>query len=400
MDWLGEVLESVDELESPTRYYLFSALAAISAIVKRNIYLNRFSYILYPNLYIFLIGESGLRKGPAISLCENLVRKVNNNRVISGRASIEAIIQRLGKAHHTNDHMIIKDATALIAAQELDTMLIKNDQAHSILTALYDTHYTQDWDNLLKASASDYLKNICITLLGASNETNLGSAVPSQAITGGFVARTLVIYEEKQHTLNPLTVAPKKVPNIDQLSKRLFEIANLRGSFIWDNSAREFYEPWYEKHMKLHKKDKTGTLARLPDTALKVAMPLSLSSKNDLILLKEDVEQAIELCLECYPGCERVFIGQSKYALSEATHAFLRLMTEKKSISRKRLIREMCFNRVLCDYIDLDRIIETYIQGGQLISKKEGNDIIYSLNEQILSQYDRILKELKQYGDN
>src|SRR5207248_1423685 len=219
------------------------------------------------------------------------------------------------KAHHTNNHMIIKDATALIAAQELDTMLIKNDQAHSILTALYDTHYTQDWDNLLKTSASDYLKNICITLLGASNETNLGSAVPSQAITGGFVARTLVIYEEKQHTLNPLTVAPKKVPNIDQLSKRLF-------------------------------------------------------------------------------------IGQSKYALSEATHAFLRLMTEKKSISRKRLIREMCFNRVLCDYIDLDRIIETYIQGGQLISKKEGNDIIYSLNEQILSQYDRILKELKQYGDN
>src|SRR3990167_58763 len=110
MTWLDEVLASAEELESPRRYFLWSALTAISAVVKDSVWVNRGgAYNLYPNIYVILYGPSGLRKGLPIALARQMVTEVGNTRVISGRSSIEAIIQELATAH-TSPGRIIADS--------------------------------------------------------------------------------------------------------------------------------------------------------------------------------------------------------------------------------------------------------------------------------------------------
>src|SRR5882724_4713958 len=98
MNWINEILQQHSELESPSSFYFWSSLATISAIVKDNIWINRYIHNLYPNIYVMLHADSGLKKGPSISAAKQMVTMVNNTRIISGRSSIQAILKEMGTA--------------------------------------------------------------------------------------------------------------------------------------------------------------------------------------------------------------------------------------------------------------------------------------------------------------
>ena len=90
MTWLRDFVKSFEETEPPERYFYWAGLAALSAIIGNKIYLDRFTYRLYPNLFIFLVGKSGLRKGVPVDKAKQIVSTVNNTRIYSGRLSVEA----------------------------------------------------------------------------------------------------------------------------------------------------------------------------------------------------------------------------------------------------------------------------------------------------------------------
>jgi hypothetical protein len=394
MNWLNDILECTKESEAPERYFWWSAISSISAVVRRRIYLDRHYYKLYPNVYIILVGPSGLRKSVPITLAEKLVSVINCTRVLNGRASIQAVIKELGKAYTCEDKSLITDATGFLISPELDTMLIKDDQVPTILMDLYDTHTKERWKNVLvgKDNKGDTLKNVYLTLLGASNETNLISAMPRTATEGGLIARTSIILEEKKRLINSLITKPDSVPNIQALSKRLFEVSNLEGKFIFDNGIDIKFDKWYKSFMTLESMDRTGTLDRLPDTILKVAMNISLASKDDLVITLPDLDEAIWKCQETIVGMRKVFLGSGEHSLAKPTAHVLRILVSKKEhkISRMRLLQSLYGE---ADAIDLDRIIDTFKQSGIIDVENVGGEVWYSLKEEVINQYQSILKQ-------
>src|SRR5688572_17591509 len=97
MSWIDEVLKSHEEVETPQSFYFWSGLCAISAVLKDNVFINRGgAYILYPNIYVILHADSGLKKGPAINLAKDLVKRTGNTKLVSGRSSIQGILKKLG----------------------------------------------------------------------------------------------------------------------------------------------------------------------------------------------------------------------------------------------------------------------------------------------------------------
>ena len=92
---VDQLLAQHSELESPTNFWLWGGMAAISAVVKDNVWLNRQIHNLYPNIYVMFHAESGLKKGPPISMAKQLVRGVGGTRIISGRSSIQSILKEL-----------------------------------------------------------------------------------------------------------------------------------------------------------------------------------------------------------------------------------------------------------------------------------------------------------------
>ncbi len=203
MNWIEEILLGTDEAESPKTFFFWSAIAAISAVMKNKVYLDKHFYKLYPNVYVFLVAKSGLRKGIPIAMAKALVKEVDNTRVISGRNSIQGIIKDLSITVTAPGKPPLRDACGFIVSGEFSTVLIKDPEALTILTDLYDGHYNKEWKNTLKGTGVEELKGVNITVLGALNQTHFRDMISSREVTGGFIARTLIVEETKRARKNP-----------------------------------------------------------------------------------------------------------------------------------------------------------------------------------------------------
>src|ERR1700751_1296 len=122
--WIQELLNETSESESPEQYLYWSGLCAIAATVNKKVYMDKWIYKLYPNIYVFLTGDSGLRKGMPVSLARSLVEKINCTRVLAGRGSIQGVVKELGKAYTLGDGGILKEAYGFICSGEFSSFLV------------------------------------------------------------------------------------------------------------------------------------------------------------------------------------------------------------------------------------------------------------------------------------
>ena len=215
MSWLNDVLLAHSEVESPKNFWLWSALVSISAIVKDNVWIDRGGmYNLYPNIYCIFHAESGLKKGPPIGLAKELVRTVNNTKIISGRSSIQGIMKKLGTAESKPGGKVETKSTAFICSSELSSSIVEDNAALTILTDLYDRIYnTGEWESLLKMETFK-LVSPTVTLLGGINDAHADDFFGKKDIQGGFLARTFVIAEKEAQNINSLTTKLTNPPNI------------------------------------------------------------------------------------------------------------------------------------------------------------------------------------------
>lgn len=389
-NWIDKIVQATTETESPERYYYWSAIATIAAVVSPNIYLNRYIYKLNPNLYVFLIGESGIKKGPPISLASNLVKSVDCTRVLKGRSTIQGIIKMMGRVITLGDNTTINDSRIFVAMSEYGAGLIQDEQSVTILTDLYDTYYNDEWDNTLSTVPVTKLIRPCPTILAGSNETNLEGALPPSAVEGGLVARMIIVHETKRRNVNSLAYAPKTEIPFEELSKYLLDLKKLKGEFRWPDDSRKFYDDWYIPFITNSKPDKTGTINRIGDTILKVGMCISLARQQELVLEKIHLEEAIEECLRNIPSMKRVTLGYGKGQLAYATKLVLNALMKRfpESIRRSNLLSN---NWGEFDSIDLDKIIENLDQSQAIDIKIEmfgkKKDYIYTIKDEVYAKY-------------
>jgi hypothetical protein len=132
MNWLEEILRGTEEAESPRTFFFWSALAAVSAVVKNKVYLDRYFYKLYPNVYVLLVAASGLRKGIPIAMAKALVKEVDNTRVISGRNSVQGIIKDLSITVTSPGKPPLRDACGFIVSGEFSTVDITTPSGRTL----------------------------------------------------------------------------------------------------------------------------------------------------------------------------------------------------------------------------------------------------------------------------
>lgn len=393
-NWVDRVVESTKEAESPERFQYWSALAAISAAIGKKVFLDRYYYKLYPNLYIFLVAKSGLRKGNPIILTKKLMQECPSVRVISGRNSVQMILKDLGKAHSMEGGGVMKSATGFLISGELAAFLIKDPEALTILTDLYDTHANEpEWKNSTKTQGVDTLKEPCLTLLGATNEDHFKDAVPQTAIGGGFIARTLIVYESKRRVINSLMYKPKVVPNVKDLAVYLKEIAKLSGEFTISPEVMKYYDDWYHSFTLESGLDKTGTIERMGDTVLKVAMCLALSETLTLEITMKAMVEAVTVCVDCLTGLKHVTMGAGKSELAEETSMILKELLKSDSYrrTRKQLLQKYWGD---FDSVVLDRIVESLLGAGAVIVQDAGKERFITLTPEAIKLYTQFKKEI------
>jgi hypothetical protein len=376
------------ESETPKEFMPWAGITAISAVVSPNVHLDKFFYPLSPNVYVMLIGPSGVGKGLPINISKALVEGADCTRVISGRNSIQYVIKELSstKTEEGKTTPTFADSRGYLVSPEFSDFVIQDPQALIILTDLYDTHYNKVWKNSLKHGGVETLKGVSLTLFGASSPVHLKESIPNNSVGGGFVGRTLMVYGEQRSRINPLTRPPNKVFRVGEYIPYLKTLANLKGRFEWTEKSIRTYEDWYHDLKSKPIDDKTGTIQRLGDNVLKTAMCMSLSHAPELVIRADALEESIDLCQSVVPNTRRIFMGKGASALANPTAMVLNEMLSRpgNKVSRSRLLRKYIGE---FDSVDLDKIMESFVNSKSVTVSRECGDYFYKLDPKVVNYY-------------
>lgn len=384
MGFIDDYMEMSKEQESPRNYFYWSALTALSAIKKRDVYIERYSFRTYPNIFVLLVGDSGLRKGAPIAAAKELVSVVNNTRIISGRSSVQGIISALGTAYTTPEGKTITKAYGYISSSEFSSSIVRDQDALTILTDLFDSCYHDKWVDTLRSGKVE-LHEPSITLLAGINPTLFEDYISPTAISGGFIGRLFLVFETEKANINALLRPPKVKYNKEHLIEQLKRIAEVKGEMILTEEAKVFYETWYAEFEAIRKqkkvKDKTGSINRIGENVLKISILLSLSRQADVEIIPEDIENAIKVCQAPFANVNKTVAGQGKSAFSPQIKLVLNELTDADNheVERSKLLRD---NYGGIDAPDLDRVIDTLLQAGGINQEVRGGKIYYKLTEQ------------------
>lgn len=387
-DFIKLVLDSTKEYEAPRRFYYWSALASISAVLKDKVWFGMGKqYNEYPNIYVLLYGPSGIRKGPAIALASKIVNRVNNTKVIEGRATIEAIIKELGTAVTKEGYKgVNKEPCAFVVASELSSSIISNPSSMDVMTELFDRLWRDEkspWKYRLKVGESHTLKNPTITWLAGTNEALFKDFLPEKNIHGGLIGRMFMISENKPNKRNSLMFDPEVFPNLDKLAEALMPVSKLAGPFEMSKDVRnqvdDFYLDFMENKAPLIN-DETGWVSRVLDFIIKVAMLTSSGRRADMKILEEDIEEAMEQVLPLILQTRKVSKALKKDDRSEITKRgkILTYITSQPGFkcTRRELLKNL-YPEIHGE--DLDKTMELLFEAGVARSEGGGGNLTYSL---------------------
>lgn len=422
MSWLDDIVTQHAELESPQSFWKWSALAALSAVLKDNVWLDRQIFRTYPNIYVMLHADSGLKKGPPVNMAKRLVKQVNNTRIITGRASIQGILKELATAESRPGGKIEMKSVAFICSSELSSSIVEDKVATKILTDLYDRSYNEgEWKSLLKME-SFHLKDPTVSMLTATNEAMSEDFFTKSAIQGGYFARTFIIYERTNPIVNSLIYPLEHAPDYKAAADYLKEIAKLKGPFrdlakitgdeeyrfpkikktplgertIYFNQVGLVYDDWYDTFKEMVSsqeiKDDTGTLNRFGDSVLKVAMLLSLAQHPKLEITEPAMRIAISECEKIVGNARRTTLG--KQGMSQSAILKSLIIMELLGRDDHRITRTLLMKKLWMHYSnheEFDNLMQSFHAAGMILTGNVGNNIIYTMPDEQVTELKKLM---------
>ncbi|NIN98949.1 MAG: DUF3987 domain-containing protein [Anaerolineae bacterium] len=291
----------------------------LSSAVRRNVWDDQGFYLLFPNLYVVLVGPPGrCAKSTAIRMGRQLLYTVPGVNIGPDSTTREELIKILSESQSEGQCSVTLHSTELSSLLEPSGIPMIQ-----FLTDIYDCEYSnpKGWQYSTKGAGRYEIHNPYLTLLAGTTPSYIAEGLPQKIIGHGFTARTMFIYEEKERFLNPRPKPPKK-ELVDALRDDLVQISQIKGKFSWDKDADEHYQTYYRSIGESEPPDHRveGFHWRKHRThIIKLAMLTSLSERDDKIITLPDVKAAEDILEMIEPKMARTFqsVGKYEHALDQ-----------------------------------------------------------------------------------
>lgn len=302
-DWLISFLDYAKDSETPFKVLYWSGVSAVAGALRRNVFLDQGRYTLYPNFYIVLVARPGvIQKTTTINYAIKLLKEVKDINFSPKACTWEAFITTLEGMHEMDtdgkplsvDSTVTKTAAISVIAGELSMFLdTENKFMVSALTDLWDC--PDDFEKVTKFSGSEFIEKPCVNLVAGTTPAWMRESFDRFSREGGLVSRIIFVYanEKRQLVAHPVQ-APKELQR--KLTVDLEYIGNLKGEFRMTAEARHLSEIWYVEHNTRTDKgvtDATGFNERKQAHILKLAMVISASRRDTLVITDSDLQDAI-----------------------------------------------------------------------------------------------------------
>lgn len=381
-NWIVAYTEYTRDTEPPPHYHVWTGIYVVASALQRKVWLQFGRRRLFPNLYIVLVSSPGrCRKGAAISLGVDLLKKVPGITVTSDSTTREQLIRAMANARNDLSYeedggglMMEQHCSVSVVSKELGSFLgVKNTHLITFLTDIYDCD--DEWEYSTKHSGTDKIQGACLNFIGAITPDWLARNLPMDAIGGGYSSRVLFVVGRQKHkrvTIPPDSPALRQMARV--LSEDLEKIATLTGPISWDPEAYAYYDEWYQgiddENPSIDDPRFQGYLERKPAMVLKSAMIMSAAKRDSLVIMPEDVSQSLVLIEQLEPYMTDAFGGLGEYDKAVVIEKVMKQLITRREMSFEELLKA---NWRDIDIEGLKTIMETLrIMGTVTVIERDG----------------------------
>ncbi len=399
--------EAIPEDSSPKLFRTWAAISAVAGALGRKAYYDMGPYRLRPNLYICLIGDSGIGKTQSLSIpynkvYANLIAPISFNedvqeeykriwsryidpknnkplRIINERITGPQLEVRMSQISapanifddNTFDH-IEYEAPLTLVTREFGVLVTKtNETLHTFLTDAWDCNPTAGSD--LKTGGTHIVRGPCLNWISCAVPTEFIRNMPENAQEQGLLSRIIPVYFTGKRGQQDIWYGTCTDDKLERLREDLGRIAMMRGRFTFaskevEDYAREDVREGIQPAPTDPKMREYG--ARRPAHLLKIAMCVSASHRDDLLITKSDWLEARALLLEIEKSMPKLLAA---FGMRDAGHVMDRLTSTVRDyceINKKDFMPLPAAKRAILTLVrhpaEIDKVIEAAIASGLL----------------------------------
>lgn len=384
-------MKFTENTEPPDMYRLWTAISVIASALQRKCYLQwGHSLTFYPNLYIVLVGPSGVRKGTAMDPGLDILQDLGKIKIAAQATSLQALIRRLKETNYQDPDLetgaLQFHSSMTIFSKEFTVFLgYHNRELMSSLCDWYDCDRSWKYETI--ARKTEEIIGVWVNLFGATTPALIQSSMPLDAIGGGLTSRIIYVYEEEKGKMVFLPMQTVKEAELYvMLLHDLDKINRMSGQFRYTEAFMSAWTDWRiqdEEHPPFYDERFGGYMSRRPTHVMKLSMIVSASDGNrdQMVLIEDDLGKAVEIIEKAELKMQNVFGGVGKSEISELLHRVLMFIktSETTEIPVFQLARHF---RGDMDKLSMDRVLQTLeaMNVAVVVSKPQADDYVKILD--------------------
>ncbi|MCP4228848.1 MAG: hypothetical protein GY771_01685, partial [bacterium] len=327
------------ESEVPDIYHFWGGVSLIAAAVEDRVWFQKFKHSqLYPNLFILLVGPSGLGKGTAI---ETLTRLADSGVTINkyrGRITGPHLIDHLGKPYIDEwGRKCISNPKLWLIMDELQNDISGNRKMIEDFIYLMTELYTASSYKVQTGTRTHGQVTIdkpLINWLAGTTEDDLREILTPRLLRSGFSARTCFVFGEYDFDLRmPRIKYPGDYEEIfKHLCYRLWVLQQTQGAFMITETADAELDKWYVKRPNPEEELLYSSWKRQHDLLLKFAMILCLADGGPMVIQHRHVMQSKNMIIRVYEAAEKLIATASETIETKPSNEVARYIKKRRQV--------------------------------------------------------------------
>jgi hypothetical protein len=379
----------------PDRFYDWVGRSIVGAALERKVTLQQGRIFHTPNIYVMLVAHPAVGKSTAIEAGTDVIEAMRNEynqnfKIIPNQATEPALIDLMKIQERfplpTNPNVIHVQSAGYFYASEASASALQNTCGDFVaaMTAFYDC--PKWFRKKLKGEAHPTeIENSCMNLLAGATFDYLKTLVNEQSVMGGFASRCIYVVEMERVVRETVWGASKQFDSVlgRKLVEDLAEINKLIGPMKPTPEFIKRYEQWrptFDQAMVDCKSPRLESInSRKPTNLLKLAMILSVSEGNSLVVTEKHFDRALDLINDCYKDTPEI-IAAAAMADKNSQNGVNQVIAQTLKKNGGRLPLSMLQKLTLSSGNSVDQLTKTIafmMTSGWL--RTEGTDVILGL---------------------
>ena len=352
----------LDNQEAPAIYHRWTLASIIGTLLGRQFSLPFGQGIIYPNQYIMLMGTPGTRKGSAMNIGRDLLKKAGYGRFSASRTSLERFLIDMKQfdidptegIDGLESLALDGPSESYIFAGEFVDFIGPNDIAFiNLLTNLWDN--PPDYKHPKIQGKSVAVHQPTVNMFGGSTPQTFAIAFPPEVIGTGFTSRLLLIHAEPtgKRIAWPTTSDPLTTEELVLFLKEIKE--KIVGEAEFSEAARELLKKVYDGEVHVDDSRFSYYQQRRYTHLLKLAMILAAADLTTCVSPEHIVRANTMLaCAERHMPKALGEFGKSRYAA--AANEILQYLNKRAMPASQQDIWKIV-NRTLTKVPELQEVL-------------------------------------------